>query len=71
MKRKFSVIEVVRILYEHNATDEQELEIKEIFKDNYHEWFKENTNIVWENAIYETTLDIIETYDESFIEEKL
>ena len=70
MKRKFSVIEVVRVLYEHDTTDEQELEIKEIFNDNYSEWLKENTSVVWDNAIYETNLDFIETHEESFTEEE-
>lgn len=48
MKRYFTVVEEVRIEYEHRTTPEEDAEIETKFNGNYENWLKSKTNVeIW------------------------
>ena len=70
MKRRFSIVEEVRIEYTYTTSDEEDMLIEEKYHGSFEEYIQDKgVYTLFDNSTYEQILDYIETDYESFCEE--
>jgi len=72
MKRYFSLVETVRIKYEHKTNDKDESEIENIYDGNYYRWLKDkDIPMMFADGTleYNSIVDYIDVNLESAMEE--